>query len=118
MGWGRAGGVGLESVANLLWGFLCPHWASIGPPLGPHWPLVQPILPILRIPAGALGVPKPCGLDFSRFFIDFALKTSTTLPQILLKINSFNVVFKDSYKIADFEKHRKNLGFSQVFLGF
>ena len=90
----------------------------IGPPLGPHWPLVQPILPILRIPAGALGVPKPCGLDFSRFFIDFALKTSTTLPQILLKINSFNVVFKDAYKIADFEKHRKNLGFSQVFLGF
>ena len=54
----------------------------------------------------------------SMTLIDFASKTSTTLPQILLKINSFNVVFKDAYKIADFEKHRKNLGFSQVFLGF
>ena len=83
--------------------------------MGPKWPLVLPIQPILRVPAGVLGVPGPSGLNFLRFFIDLVSKTSKNLPQIQLKIKFFNVVFKDWYKIADFEKHRKNLGFSQVF---
>ena len=83
--------------------------------MGPKWPLVLPIQPILRVPAGVLGVPGPSGLNFFRFFIDLVSKTSKNLPQIQLKIKFFNVVFKDWYKIADFEKHRKNQGFSQVF---
>ena len=83
--------------------------------MGPKWPLVLPIQPILRVPAGVLGVPGLSGLNFLRFFIDLVSKTSKNLPQIQLKIKFFNVVFKDWYKIADFEKHRKNPGFSQVF---
>ena len=108
MGLARQADSKLESLICNPDGFGSP----IGPPLGPHWPLVQPIGPILPISAGFFGVPRLSGLDFSRFVINFASKTVKNPAQIHFKINFFNMMFKDWCEIRKFEKRRKNTGFS------